>query len=63
MSSINVIHKTILHTYISDIALLIVLYKVVTAKMSTQVKVAVCALYKAGLCGVVLGIDDDIIVF
>ena len=63
MSRINVIHKTILHTYISDIALLIVLYKVVTAKMSTQVKFAVCTLYKAGLYGVVLGIDDDIIIF
>ena len=55
--------QTILHTYVSDIALLIVLYKVVAAKMSTQVKFAVCTLYKAELCGVVLGIDDDIIVF
>ena len=55
--------QTILHTYISDIALLIVLYKVVAAKMSTQVKFAVCTLYRAGLYGVVLGVDDDIIIF
>ena len=55
--------QTILHTYIRDIALLIVLYKVVAAKMSTQVKFAVCTLYRAGLYGVVLGVDDDIIIF